>query len=203
MSPLQKLLDEGSLHPHCGTAAQRAALKAKLTHAGNSEVVAGDLTLSEGDDRILEMSRVVVKGNLVLEDQSRLLVAGDLEVEGNIIHEGLDYALLFTGGALCAKNLLFHGELVALGPITVQDVAWTYYNDCSTYADSLKARIVVADDRFDAVDAVHAEQHLHGHASTLAEALSKLLAPGVLNDSGDWSYREVAKHLLRGQRLLR
>ncbi|GHG70498.1 hypothetical protein [Comamonas sp. JC664] len=202
MSPLQKLLDEGSLHPHCGTAAQRAALKAKLTNASAAEVVSGDLKLSEGDDRVLEASRVVVKGNLVLEDQSRLLIAGDLEVEGNIIHEGLDYALLFTGGSLSAKNLLFHGELVALGPITVRDVAWTYYNDCSTYADSLKARIVVADDRFDAVDAVQAEHHFHGHPSAMAAALSKLLVPDVLDGSG-WSYREVAKHLLRGQDLLR
>ncbi|AKQ68446.1 hypothetical protein A176_005358 [Myxococcus hansupus] len=202
MSLLQKLLDEGSLHPHCGTAAQRAALKAKLTTSGAPEVIPGDLKLSEGDDRVLDASRVVVKGNLVLEDQSRLLVAGDLEVEGNIIHEGFDYALLFTGGALSARNLLFHGELVSLGPITVQDVAWTYYNDYSTYADSLKARIVVADDRFDALDAVQAAHHFQGHPSATVAALSKLLVPDVLTDGGG-SYREVAKRLLRGQGLLR
>ncbi|WP_426749624.1 hypothetical protein [Myxococcus sp. Y35] len=63
------------------------------------------------------------------------------------------------GLRLPARNLLFHGELVSLGPITVQEVAWTYYNDYSTYADSLKARVVVADDRSDAVDDVRADRH--------------------------------------------
>ena len=201
MALLNDLLKEGSLHTHCGTTAQRAALKAKLTNSGATEVVSGDLTLSEGDDRVLNAARVVVKGNLVLEDQSRLLVAGDLEVEGNIIHEGLDYALLFTGGALSARSLLFHGELVSLGPITLEEVAWTYYNDYSTYADSLKARVVVADDRFDAVDDVQEDHRFNGHPTVMSEALTKLLHEDVANSGG--SYKEVAKHLLRGQRLLR
>ncbi|MFP2962452.1 hypothetical protein ACLEPN_32930 [Myxococcus sp. 1LA] len=203
MSLLDALLNESSLHSHGGTSAQRAALKAKLTNSGATEVVSGDLKLSEGDDRVLHAARVVVKGNLVLEDQSRLLVAGDLEVEGNIIHEGFDYALLFTGGSLSARNLLFHGELVSLGPITVQEVAWTYYNDYSTYADSLKARIVVADDRFDAVDAVQSDHHLNGHSSVIRDALAKLLSADVVGSDGGWSYGQVAKHLLRGQSLLR
>ncbi|ABF86492.1 hypothetical protein MXAN_1626 [Myxococcus xanthus DK 1622] len=203
MSLLDDLLKKGSLHTPCGTAARRAALKAKLTNSGATEVVSGDLKLSEGDDRVLEASRVVVKGNLVLEDQSRLLVAGDLEVEGSIIHEGFDYALLFTGGALSAKNLLFHGELVSLGPITVQQVAWTYYNDYSTYSDSLKARIVVAADRFDAVDDVQADHHFNGHPSDIREALAKQLSADVVDADGDWSYEEIAKHLLRGRALLR
>lgn len=203
MSLLNDLLKEGSLHTHCGTTAQRAALKAKLTNSGATEVVSGDLTLSEGDDRVLNAARVVVKGNLVLDEQSRLLVAGDLVVEGNIIHEGFDYALLFTGGSLSARNILFHGELVSLGPITVQEVAWTYYNDYSTYADSLKARIVVADDRSDAVDAVQADHHFSEHPNRLGPWLAKLLSADVVNADGGWSYKEVAKHLLGGQRLLR
>ncbi|QDE66965.1 hypothetical protein BHS09_08050 [Myxococcus xanthus] len=203
MSLLDDLLKKGSLHTPCGTMAKRAALKAKLTNSGATEVVSGDLKLSEGDDRVLEASRVVVKGNLVLEDQSRLLVAGDLEVEGSIIHEGFDYALLFTGGALSAKNLLFHGELVSLGPITVQEVAWTYYNDYSTYADALKARIVVADDRFDAVDDVRADHRLDGHSSVIGPELAKLLRADVVSQDGSWSYEDVAKRLLRKRPLLR
>ncbi|MCE9669732.1 hypothetical protein LY474_18200 [Myxococcus stipitatus] len=86
MSLLETLLGHASLHDRASTAKKRAALKAKLTPAAETpKVFAKSLKLAEGDDRVLDVARVEVKGNLVLDDQSRLLVAGDLVVEGNIL----------------------------------------------------------------------------------------------------------------------
>ncbi|WP_253816235.1 hypothetical protein [Myxococcus xanthus] len=92
---------------------------------------------------------------------------------------------------------------MSLGPITVREVAWTYYNDYSTHADSLKARIVVADDRFDAVDDVRADHRLVGHGSVIGPDLAKLLSADVVSQDGSWSYEDVAKRLLRKRPLLR
>ena len=202
MSILQELLESPSLHTSCGSAAKRATLKAKLTPSNASKQIAEGLKVSEGEDLLLEEAHVTVKGNLILEDQSRLLVAGDLEVEGNIIHEGFDYALLFVGGSLRADNLLFHGEVVVLGSITLRGIAWTYYNDYSTYADTLTARVVVADDREDAVDEVRADAHLTGHSSDITPKLGKLLQADVLDANGHWSYPNLAKRLSQREELL-
>ncbi|RKH63195.1 hypothetical protein [Corallococcus llansteffanensis] len=203
MSPLQKLLEQSSLHDVCGTAAQRARLKATLTSTPTTRQVDGDLKLSEGQDLLFEEGRVHVKGHLILEDPSRLLVAGDLVVEGNIVNEGFDYALLFVGGALTARNLLFHGEVVSLGSIAVKGVAWTYYNDHSTYADLLTARVVVADDRADAVDVVRADRHLVGHSSQITEALGKVLHAQAWDAHKAGAYPDLAMRLCQGKELLR
>ncbi|RKH20528.1 hypothetical protein D7X74_03640 [Corallococcus sp. CA047B] len=205
MSPLQELLEQASLHDVCGTAAKRARLKATLTPTPTTRQVDGDLKLSEAQDLLLEEGRVHVKGHLILDEQSRLLVAGDLVVEGNIINEGFDYALLFVGGALTANNLLFHGELVSLERITVKGVAWTYYNDHSTYADLLTARVVVADDRAEAVDVVRADTHLVGHSRQISEALGKVLHAQAWDaeQGGACSYPDLAKRLCQGKELLR
>ncbi|RKG60799.1 hypothetical protein D7X30_07760 [Corallococcus sp. AB011P] len=203
MSLLQKLMEHASLHEPCGTAGKRAHLKAGLPASAATKQVDGDLTLSEGTDLVFEEGRVHVKGHLLLEDQSRLLVAGDVVVEGNIIHEGFDYALLFAGGSIQADNLLFHGELVALGGLTLRGAAWTYYNDYSTYADTLTARAVVADDRADAVDQVHADTHLEGHARVIEGALEQLLHPDAWARYQGGSYAALARHLRQGQPLLR
>jgi hypothetical protein len=201
MKLFEKLLQESSLHDHAGSAASRAALKAKLTPSGTVKQVAGDLKVSEGEDLHFD-GGCVVKGNLVIEDQGRLLVAGDLVVEGNIIHEGFDYSLLFVGGSLEADNLLFHGELVVLGGFTLKGVAWTYYSDYSTYADTLSARLVVADDRDDAIGKVSADHHLVGHSSKIGPKLSKLLEKGLVDEEGKWSYTTLANKLLKKEALL-
>nr|BDT32297.1 hypothetical protein MFMH1_19660 [Myxococcus sp. MH1] len=201
MKLFDTLLQEVSLHDKAGSAPKRAALKAKLTPTDTVEQVAGDLRIGEGEDRRVG-GGLVVKGNLVLEDQGRLLVAGDLVVEGSIIHEGFDYSLLFVGGALQAGNLLVHGEVVVLGAFKVQGVAWTYYSDYSTYADTLTARLVVADDREDAIGKVSAEHHLVGHSSEIGPKLSKLLQKGLVDAEGEWSYTTLAKKLLKKGALL-
>ncbi|GEN13005.1 hypothetical protein SAMN05443572_11332 [Myxococcus fulvus] len=201
MKLFDTLLQEASLHDKAGSASKRAALKAKLTPTDTVEQVAGDLRISEGEDRRAN-GGLVVKGNLVLEDQGRLLVAGDLVVEGSIIHEGFDYSLLFVGGSLQAGNLLVHGEVVVLGGFKVQGVAWTYYSDYSTYADTLTARLVVADDREDAIGKVSAENHLVGHSSEIGPKLSKLLQKGLVDEEGEWSYTTLAKKLLKKEALL-
>ncbi|WPB76610.1 hypothetical protein KYC5002_47435 [Archangium violaceum] len=201
MELFEKLLRESSLHGHAGSASQRAALKAKLTPSNTVKQVAGDLKVSEGEDLHFD-GGLVVEGNLVIEDQGRLLVAGDLVVEGNIIHEGFDYSLLFVGGSLEADNLLFHGEVVVLGGFTLEGVAWTYYNDYSTYADTLSARLVVADDRADAIGTVRADHHLAGHSSEIRHELSKLLTKGLVDEEGGWSYPALAKKLLKKEALL-
>ncbi|RYZ43400.1 MAG: hypothetical protein EOO71_03870 [Myxococcaceae bacterium] len=205
MSPLQTLLEQSSLHDVCGTAEKRARLKATLAPTPTVRQVDGDLRLSEGQALRFEEGRVHVKGHLILDEQSRLLVAGDLVVEGNIVNEGFDYALLFVGGALTADNLLFHGELVSLEGITVKGVAWTYYNDHSTYADRLTARVVVADDRAEAVDAVRADPHLAGHSSRIAEALGKVLHAQAWDaeQGRPLPYPDLAKRLCQGKPLLR
>ncbi len=203
MSILSELLDSPSLHSLCASAVQRAELRAKLMPSATSREVPADLRICEGETSVFDEQRVHVAGNLILEDQARLLVAGDLVVEGSIIHEGFDYALLFAGGSIEASDLLFAGELVALDHIAVRSVAWTYYNDHSTYADALTARLVVADDRCDAVDAIHAETHLVGHARHIAPALAKLLRAELLDAEGGWSYRDLAQRLLAGEALLR
>ncbi|NOK17613.1 hypothetical protein [Corallococcus carmarthensis] len=203
MSLLQKLMEHPSLHAPCGTAAKRALLKASLPPSAATRQVDGDLTLSEGTDLLVEEGSLHVKGHLLLDDQSRLLVAGDVVVEGNIVHEGFDYALLFAGGSIQADNLLFHGELVALEGLTLRGAAWTYYNDYSTYADTLTARAVVADDRADAVDQLHADTHLQGHAQVIAGALEQLLHPEAWARYQQGSYAALAKHLRQGQPLLR
>lgn len=201
MKLFDKLLQESSLHDHAGSASKRAALKAKLTPSNAVKEVAKDLKVSEGEDLHFD-GGVVVKGNLVIEDQGRLLVAGDLVVEGNIIHEGFDYSLLFVGGSLEADNLLFHGEVVVLGGFTFKGVAWTYYSDYSTYADTLSAKLVVADDREDAIGKVRADHHLVGHSSEIGPKLSKLLKKGLVDEEGAWSYTTLAKKLLKKETLL-
>ncbi|AGC43088.1 hypothetical protein MYSTI_01756 [Myxococcus stipitatus DSM 14675] len=202
MKILEKLLQEASLQPQVGTPAKRAALKAKLSSSGPAKQVANGMKVSEGEDQVIDAVRVTVNGNLVLEDQGRLLVTGDLVVEGNIIHEGFDYSLLFVGGSLKAKNLLVHGEVVVLGDFTVQGVAWTYYNDYSTYADTLTAKLVVSDDREDAIGKVRADHHLVGHSSEIGPELSKLLKKGLVDEEGEWSYTTLAKKLAKQEDLL-
>jgi hypothetical protein len=201
MKLIEELLQESSLHDHADSVSKRATLKAKLTPSDTVKQVAKDLKVSEGEDLHFD-GGVVVKGNLVIEDQGRLLVAGDLVVEGNIIHEGFDYSLLFVGGSLEADNLLFHGEVIVLGGFTLEGVAWTYYNDYSTYADTLSARLVVADDREDAIEKVRADHHLVGHSSEIGPKLSKLLKKGLVDDKGEWSYTTLAKELLKKEALL-
>ncbi|MFY0567242.1 hypothetical protein ACN28E_25870 [Archangium lansingense] len=201
MKLFEKLLQESSLHDLAGSASKRAALKAKLTPSDTVKQVAKDLKVSEGEDLHFD-GGLVVKGNLVIEDQGRLLVAGDLVVEGNIIHEGFDYSLLFVGGSLEADNLLFHGEVVVLGGFTLKGVAWTYYNDYSTYADTLSANLVVADDREDAIGKVRADHHLVGHSSEIGPKLRKLLEKGLVDEEGGWSYSTLAKKLLKKEALL-
>ncbi|CAM3208993.1 hypothetical protein G4177_03360 [Corallococcus sp. ZKHCc1 1396] len=203
MSPLQTLLEQPSLHDVCGTAAKRARLKDTLTPTPTTKVVDGDMKLSEGQDLLMEEGRVHVKGHLLMEEQSRLLVAGDLVVDGNIVHEGYDYALLFVGGALAANNLLFHGEVVSLGGIAVKDVAWTYYNDYSTYADLLTARVVVADDRSEAVDVVRAETPPIGNSRDISAALGQVLHPQAWDAYTEGSYAGLARLLRQGKALLR
>ncbi|NTX36043.1 hypothetical protein HUA74_24240 [Myxococcus sp. CA051A] len=202
MTLFEKLLQEPSLHAHAGSAAKRASLKAKLSPSAEVKQVATDLRISEGQDQLLDAKSVTVKGNLIIEDQGRLLVAGDLVVEGNIIHEGFDYSLLFVGGSLKANNLLFHGEIVVLGDFALQGVAWTYYSDYSAYADTLSARLVVSDDREDAIDKVRAPQHLVGHSSEIGPKLGKLLHKGLVDEEGEWSYTTLAKKLLKKEELL-
>lgn len=202
MTLFEKLLREGSLHAQAGSAGKRAALKAKLSPSAEAKQVATDLTISEGQDLTFDAKSVTVNGNLILEDQGRLLVAGDLVVEGNIIHEGFDYSLLFVGGSLKAHNLLFHGEIVVLGDVSLQGVAWTYYNDYSTYADTVSARLVVSDDREDAIDKVRADHHLIGHSTEIGPQLSKLLVKGLVDEEGEWSYTTLAKKLKRKEALL-
>ncbi|WP_338868972.1 hypothetical protein [Myxococcus stipitatus] len=202
MKILEKLLQEPSLQPHVGTPAKRAALKAKLSATGPAKQLAKGLKVSEGEDQILDAASVTVNGNLVLEDQGRLVVTGDLVVEGNIIHEGFDYSLLLVGGSLKAHNVLVHGEMVVLGDFTVQGVAWTYYNDYSTYADKLTAKIVIADDREDAIGKVRADHHLVGHSSEIGPTLSKLLKKGLVDEEGEWSYTTLAKKLAKQESLL-
>ncbi|WP_342379718.1 hypothetical protein NVS55_09415 [Myxococcus stipitatus] len=202
MKILEKLLQESSLQSHVGTPAKRAALKAKLSSPGPAKPVAKGMKVSEGEDQVIDAVSVTVNGNLVLEDQGRLLVTGDLVVEGNIIHEGFDYSLLFVGGSLKAHNLLVHGEVVVLGDFTVQGVAWTYYNDYSTYADTLTAKLVVADDREDIIGKVRADHHLVGHSSEIGPELSKLLKKGLVDEEGEWSYTTLAKKLAKKEALL-
>ena len=76
MKLFEKLLQESSLHDLAGSASKRAVLKAKLTPSDTVKQVAKDLKVSEGEDLHFD-GGLVVKGNLVLEDQGRLLVAGD------------------------------------------------------------------------------------------------------------------------------
>ncbi|MET0401303.1 MAG: hypothetical protein ABW123_02825 [Cystobacter sp.] len=201
MELFEQLLQEPSLHDHAGSASSRAALKEKLTPSSAVKQVTGDLKVAEGEDLCFD-GGLRVKGHLVIEDQGRLLVAGELVVEGNIVHEGFDYALLFVGGSLQADNLLFHGEVVVLGGFTLEGIAWTYYSDYSTYADTLSASLVVADDREDAIGAVHTKHHLVGHSSQIGPRLSPLLAKGLIDEEGSWSYPALARKLLKKEALL-
>jgi len=202
MTTLADLQNEATLHHLCETAALRAALRAKLAPQEGRKEHAGDLVLAEGETLAFEAREVHVTGNLVLADQARLYVAGNLKVDGNVVAVNFDYTLLFVGGTLEAKNLLGSGELVALGGIQVQGVAWTFYNDYSTYTDVLRARTVVQDDRSEFVGEVHAEQPVDSHPARLNDSLRPLLRPEVLEEDGSWEVRALAKRLLAGEELL-
>lgn len=114
------LQNDATLHHPCETAETRAALRPKLAPQVGRKEHAGDLVLAEGEAQAFEMRETRVTGHLVLDDQSRLDVAGNLKVDGNVVAVNFDDTLLFVGGTLEAKTLLGSGELVALGEIQVQ-----------------------------------------------------------------------------------
>lgn len=203
MSVLTQLLELGTLHHLCETPALRAELRGKLTPQPGVKELQGNLTVAEGESVIFEEAEVHVVGDLVLEDQARMYVAGDLRVDGNILAASWDYSLLFAGGRIEASNLVSNGELVALGGLKLRGVAWTFENSYSTYADTLSAKVVVRDERYELVEDTRSGEFLENRQPDFAARLEVLIRQELSSDDQGFSPRAFVKRLAPGETILR
>jgi hypothetical protein len=102
-----------------------------------------------------------VRGDLVLGNQAVVIVAGDLELDGNFIGGPEDYSMLGVAGTMTAANIMTMGELIVTGRVVVRDLAYFYRNVYASMAPALRARLVIQNESFDHFGKIIAvEEHL-------------------------------------------
>jgi hypothetical protein len=136
----------------CGELVRRFAAHQVYTHDSGLTVDDEEVLFFGGD--------LKVGGDLVLGDQSIVVVAGDADIDGSFVGGATDYSLLGVAGAVTAGNVMTQGELLAGQRVTVQDVAYFYRNGYSAVAPALRARVLVENERFNTFSKVNADDQL-------------------------------------------
>jgi hypothetical protein len=101
-----------------------------------------------------------LSGDLVLGDQAIAIVAGDLDVVGNVVGGEGDYSMLGVAGAMTAHNIMTQGELLVGQRVAVRDVVYLYRNNYSAVAPAIRARVLVENERFNTFSKVNADEQM-------------------------------------------
>lgn len=152
----------------------------KLPGASGSDKLSSELVISENGFRTFEGDLEVV-GDLVLEDGAILFVPGNLTVAGALVCRGY-YTLVLVGGKMEVEAVWSSGEIAALGGIEAQRVFWTYRNDYSAYAPTLRTPLYIAEDRVDSIDEIEVEERIQGQIAEIADDLSYEFGTGIWAD---------------------
>lgn len=124
-----------------------------------SYIELGNLVARQGESRFFG-GNLEVRGNLALEDQAIVVVAGDLFVEGNVVGAEWDYSMLGVAGSMRCRSLMTKGELLVGQTVAIRDHAYLYRKGCSALAPAFKARVLVQNHRLDSFLEVTAEQRV-------------------------------------------
>jgi hypothetical protein len=136
-----------------------------------------------------------VRGDLVLGNQAIVIVAGDLELDGNFVGGPKDYSMLGVAGTMTATNVMTMGELIVTGRVVVRDLAYFYRDVCSAMAPALRARLVIQNESFDHFGKIIAvDEHLFERLSEeRPERLQHVRAQlGLQGPTGDVEQLETA-----------
>jgi hypothetical protein len=90
-----------------------------------------------------------IEGNLELPEQAMFVVTGNLVVDGNIVADEMDYTLVAVGGSLRVRNLISAGEVLVGKGLEIVESAYLHGNDYSAIAPTLRASLLVQNDRED------------------------------------------------------
>lgn len=119
------------------------------------------LAVGKGEFSIIS-GTLHVKGNLTLEPDAVVVVAGDLRVDGNFLGAEQGYSLLAVGGAMTTTRLLTRGELLVGKSLAVKDSAFFTQNEYPARCKRISARVLIQNDRLDNFGRVYVGEHITG-----------------------------------------
>ncbi len=127
-----------------------------------------------------------IKGNLILEPDAIVVVAGDLRIDGNFLGAEQGYSLLAVAGTMTSTSLMTRGELLVGKSLAVKDSAFLTNNDYPARSPRISARVLIQNDRLDLFGRVYVGEHITGPlaewGSGRLRKVCKLLGIGATAD---------------------